>query len=141
MTKQEEHEILEYINYQDADYKAASEIMHDKTTDDCISRQAAIKAVSRECWEFRGIFERCKEKLLSLSSAQLELPWIPCSERMPVLDKAVLATTAWNDVTIAWRVGIDEWRIHEGNTNAETDDLIAWMPLPEPYKPQQEDNI
>ena len=67
--------------------------------------------------------------------------WIPCSERMPVLDEAVLATTAWNDITIAWREGIDEWRIHEGNTNAETDDLVAWMPLPELYKPQQEDNI
>ena len=69
-----------------------------------------------------------------------ETKWIPCSERLPVLDEAVLATTAWNDITIAWRVGIDEWRIHEGNTNAETDDLIAWLPLPEPYKPQQEDN-
>ena len=80
-----------------------------------------------------GIIVDTKAEELDLS-AQPEPQWISCSERMPVLDEAVLATTAWNDITIAWRVGIDEWRIHEGNTNAETDDLIAWMPLPEPAR-------
>lgn len=59
--------------------------------------------------------------------------WIPVTERLPRLDESVLATTAWNDITIAWRTGINKWLIHEGNTNVEIDDLIAWMPLPEPY--------
>ena len=37
---------------------------------DLISRQAAIDAVSEACEEWRGIFARCKEKLLSLPSVQ-----------------------------------------------------------------------
>ena len=63
--------------------------------------------------------------------------WIPISERLPKLDEAVLATTEWNDITIAWRTGIDKWYIHEGNTNSTADDLIAWMPLPEPYRAER----
>ena len=77
-----------------------------------------------------------KQIVEALPSAQ---QWIPCSERLPRLDEEVLATTAWNDITMAWRIGIDTWFIHEGNTNATTDDLIAWCPLPEPYK--GEDNV
>lgn len=64
--------------------------------------------------------------------------WIPCSERLPKDGERVLATTAWEDVTIAERIypPINEtcWFIHDGNTNATIDDVIAWMPLPESYK-------
>lgn len=60
--------------------------------------------------------------------------WTPCSDGLPKVDESVLATTVWNDVTIAWRIGINEWFIHDGGTNATTEDLIAWMPLPEPWK-------
>lgn len=71
---------------------------------------------------------------LGKQSAQPEPQWIPCSERLPEVDESVLVTTEWNDISIAWRTGINEWLIHEGNTNATTDDITAWMPLPEPYK-------
>ena len=73
-------------------------------------------------------------ELIVMPSAQPEQKWISCSERLPKIDEAVLVTTEWNDLSIAWRIGIDKWFIHEGNTNATTDDLVAWMPLPEPYK-------
>ena len=46
---------------------------------DCVSRQAAIDAVSKGCQEWRGIFGRCEENLLALPSAQQEaipLEWI-----------------------------------------------------------------
>ena len=41
--------------------------------DDTVCRQQAIDAVSEGCQEWRGIFERCKEKLLALPSAQTEI--------------------------------------------------------------------
>ena len=41
-------------------------------TNDYISRQAAIEAVSQACEELRGVFVRCEEKLLALPSAQPE---------------------------------------------------------------------
>ena len=37
---------------------------------DLISRQAALEAVSYECGELRGVFERIEERLLALPSAQ-----------------------------------------------------------------------
>lgn len=39
-------------------------------SDDSISRQSAVDVVSEGCQEWRGIFERCKEKLLALPSVQ-----------------------------------------------------------------------
>ena len=40
---------------------------------DCISRKAAIDAVSKGCQEWRGIFGRCEENILALPSAQPEI--------------------------------------------------------------------
>lgn len=39
---------------------------------DMISRQTAIDAVSKSCFELRGVFEECKSELLALPSAQPE---------------------------------------------------------------------
>ena len=52
--------------------------------------------------------------------------WIPCSERLPEERQEILATTtdnAWGDVVII-RNYFKE--MHKS--------VIAWMPLPEPYK-------
>lgn len=75
-----------------------------------------------------------RQALKELKDAQPEQQWISCKDRLPEVNESVLVTTEWNDISIAWRIGIDKWFIHEGNTNATTDDLAAWMPLPEPYK-------
>lgn len=73
--------------------------------------------------------------------------WIPVTERLPEVNQNVLATTRWREVTIAERlnigpdycIGPDYWFIHEGNTNAHTEDIVAWQPLPEPYKAESEE--
>ena len=76
-----------------------------------------------------------------IPSAQSEQRWIPCSERLPENDERVLATTAWGEVTIAERIypPINDtcWFIDDGNTNATIDDVVAWMPLPEPYREEE----
>jgi len=66
--------------------------------------------------------------------------WIPISERLPEVDQNVLATTRWGEVTIAERlnIGPDCWFICEGEANAHTEDIVAWQPLPEPYKKEGE---
>ena len=60
--------------------------------------------------------------------------WIPVSERLPEKNVEVLATTEWDEVTIAEMYSANNWFIHEGTTNVDTDEITAWMPLPEPYK-------
>lgn len=67
--------------------------------------------------------------------------WIPVSERLPKVDQEVLATTKWGEVTIAERldIGSDCWFINEGDSNAYTEDILAWQPLPEPYRAESEE--
>ena len=65
--------------------------------------------------------------------------WIPVSERLPERDEYVLVTTEWGDITIGERLSNNDWYIHEGATNADIDDILAWMSLPEPYKVGNED--
>ena len=71
--------------------------------------------------------------------------WIPCSERLPEKDQSVLVQPRWADekfeLVIAWRSvnrwsGKDEWE-HE-NDYFDDDEVIAWMPLPEPYKESED---
>ena len=80
MTNAEAIETLR-ANYPDACYEQLREAVdaaiwalkaHD-ATGDVINRQAAIDAVSEGCQVWRGIFKRCEEKILSLSSAQPEI--------------------------------------------------------------------
>lgn len=62
--------------------------------------------------------------------------WIPVTERIPENSDSVLATTRWGELTIAEKldIGPDCWFIYEGNANAHTEDIVAWQPLPEPYR-------
>ena len=63
--------------------------------------------------------------------------WIPCSERQPKDDSICIVTVeypsnetvvdyGWFDrIGVCWYVGMQEFR---------TSNIIAWQPLPEPYK-------
>ena len=128
---------------------------------DLISRQAAIDAINNicpvdteyDCTLLDRVDVRCV--LSDLPSAQPEM-WIPCSERLPEEDTEVLISyrykegegdTSHVDIDITTygqmyfggnKVGNSKhWRapFEYFHSNYE---VIAWMPLPEPYK--REDN-
>ena len=117
---------------------------------DLIRRQEAIFALidwltdylpSQQGKTRKTLYERIKE----LPSAQ---QWIPCSEKMPKpnrhtesnVDVYYLAQTEFGDMIVA---SYNE--SHEGKTWWEQmysyrifdDEIVAWMPLPEPYKGEQ----
>ena len=104
--------------------------------DDTISRQAAIDADSKGCQELRGVFARCEKNLLALPSAQ---QWIPCKERLPERGVSVLISHVGyvsedyldvDDGTLFfWNSGLD---LEEERQN------IAWMPLPKPWRGEEE---
>lgn len=66
--------------------------------------------------------------------------WIPVSERLPKEYDLVLVTEKYGFVDTARFVHndfteMDEWIVADD----ETIDVIAWMPLPQPYNGESED--
>ena len=135
----------------------SAEKMHDRTTDGLISRQAAIDVVDSETvstnpehfkssekfikfmddadiasfgkWQWANGFNTALAatsiQLEKLPSAQPEQRWIPCRERLPSEDGKYLIVGRQGAVNILpYRDGrwYGRWSV------------IAWMPLPEPYK-------
>ena len=91
----------------------------------------AIKALEQETvTEFADRCRECGARYGGL----LNQKWIPVSERLPERNVEVLVTTEWDCITIGEMFSSNDWFIHEGATNADTDEIKAWMPLPEPYK-------
>ena len=126
--------------------------------DDLISRQAAIDEAKE--WIDAVYFEENDKRerkaiecfigsLKNMPSAQPEQQWIPCSERLPEKNGRYLATrglkacnSIWNRVYIinySDLMGLKAEKIWwDGNVGKSDfqriDDVVAWMPLPEPWK-------
>lgn len=74
--------------------------------------------------------------------------WIPCSEKMPEKPFGCLVTIKYESPftneelvqilpeTVGWHDGT--WNDRDGEPI--TEDVIAWMPLPEPYKRREDQN-
>lgn len=103
------------------------------------------------------MFEECRNCSLLYKEQVLELidmtptidQWIPCSERLPEpnrhdalnVDVYYLAQTEFGDMIVAsyneshegtkWWEQIYSYRIFD-------DEIVAWMPLPEPWKGEAE---
>lgn len=107
---------------------------------DLISRQAAIDIfddynVSVENGELEA-YSRDRKRLCELPSAQPEPQWIPCSERLP--DKKDDYLCSYNGCAVVDICEYDpdrnEWGFFYDGGWKEVSNVIAWMPLPEPYK-------
>lgn len=78
--------------------------------------------------------------------------WIPCSERLPELHRVDMESEGEyymiSDsviITDGERVSISEYEIDDGDCRGwlahdfeEIEDVIAWMPIPEPYRQGEE---
>ena len=66
-----------------------------------------------------------------------EQQWIPVSKKLPNKNDYVIVTTKSGVVIEAqfeiWNSGIKEWWIDNDNS-FEFDDVVAWMPMPQPYR-------
>lgn len=61
-----------------------------------------------------------------------EEKWIVISEKVPEQDGYYLTSTVYNEVYC------DYWSVDHFN---RTETVLAWMPLPEPYKEEMEDDV
>ena len=122
--------------------------------DDLISRQAAIDLAEEvETKRLKGeidlTYPPMVKGLRQLPSARPEQRWIPCCEKLPKDSEYVLITirrlkhiynkrpfisvgyVGWNGT--AW------WCAHDGWCDLKNIEVIAWMPLPEPYQAESEE--
>ena len=68
--------------------------------------------------------------------------WIPCSERLPEEDGQYLITVKYKHVNDSYEdVYAEHGEWHDGRWDmfcfghcGDVEDIIAWMPLPEPYQ-------
>lgn len=93
--------------------------------------------------EILGLIE--KQPIVQQSIVQ---QWIPCSEKMPEKPFGCLVTIKYESPftdeelvqilleTVGWHDGT--WNDRDGEPI--TEDVIAWMPLPEPYKRREDQN-
>ena len=64
--------------------------------------------------------------------------WIACSDWLPELDGTYICTCQGisESITLIFSTHDNSWN---DEFEAEYDDVIAWQPLPEPYKAESED--
>ena len=132
---------------------------------DLIDRQAAIDALANAipslttpdgCGEFDHEIQIADEAFVDAMQTIHDMPsadvqpaqrWIPCSERLPEEDGQYLITVKYKHVNDSYEDVYAEhgdwfdgkWDMFCFEHCGEVEDIIAWMPLPEPYKDGEQD--
>ena len=114
---------------------------------DLISRQAAIDTVAKHFRIDNDLLEVIVYEMERLPSAQLDTQWIPCSpETMPKKTDYYLVqyTRKYcrNEMAVAF-YSVEEARCDDDytweiETFSDIKEVIAWMPLPKPYREEGE---
>ena len=65
--------------------------------------------------------------------------WIPVSERLPEEYESVLLSTNFGDVLVGFLTSSKRWAVESVGYQYTEFKVLAWMPLPEPYKEQNDD--
>ena len=88
-------------------------------------------------------YNRMAERLTELEYKEAERQWIPCSEELPKTDKPMLVSYIDHregavGIWIGWHEMENVWYI-DGDAHSEEfgNEVIAWMPLPEPYRAER----
>lgn len=104
------------------------------TTTDCISRADTIKALCQEC-EMKCVCNHdCTEVAVikgmpPVTPTERTGEWIPVSERLPEGYAQYLCYCEGGDCYVFW-LDNEPW----AEETVEKERILAWMPLPEPYK-------
>ena len=104
---------------------------------DAISRQAVDDAIydySRSC---DVNYQQIMEFIDKIPTVTPQTRWIPVSEKLPDEKDYCLCCDKDGYITIGF---VSKWSKQWCFDDPEVDiDVIAWMPLPEPYKAESED--
>ena len=111
-----------------------------------ISKQAALDILDDFQTDIENGVDSYGEHQDRLWSLSEQFEWVPCSERLPKEGERILVTAALEHVMVA-HYGKMFFEKERGNVfylagedgDADiTDVVVAWMPLPEPYREEDE---
>lgn len=107
-----------------------------------IDADALIESLSKNCPEdpmTEAIVEIFKACVDSEPTIEAESQWIPCSSgELPKKNGVYLA--CYEDVTVPLDWFNGKWFFYKSNPAVEeTGSIIAWMPMPKPYKEGEEE--
>jgi len=118
-------------------------ILEQKYCEDCVSRKAVLDTLNkmdsvldedRTVETYKELLTACYNDLPSVTPEHKK-EWIPCSERLPK-EEGLYLVSVKNEhdrrySKTCWFHGDDNWFARQ--------DVVAWMPLPEPYKAESEE--
>ena len=107
----------------------AIQALEQQPCEDYISRAEALHAC---CDEWNKDYKAIMKSIRQLPSVTPQPRWIPCSERLPQDEQKVLITTRSGNL-----IDVDTSIFYHASAFWEHY-VIAWMPLPEPYKAESE---
>lgn len=87
--------------------------------------------------QFRALWDYAQAIDEIIKLLQAETKWIPVSERLPQLEDYVIVSLMWGEVDIMaldWDDGEINWITQEMSIRHDKEDVVAWMPLPRPYR-------
>ena len=110
---------------------------------DLISREALLEEIKR--YQMDIVSKATAMKVIrnapAVTDTNVGCKWIPCSERLPKIEgytsDTVLVCCSNGFQYMAFWCNDGQWRFCECGTAKEPvlwTEIIAWMPLPEPYK-------
>ena len=75
-----------------------------------------------------------------IMDAKMLTGWIPVAEKLPKAKEDVLVCTKFGWILVAWYgPNGQRWHITPADAGITLEDIAAWMPLPKPFNPQNED--
>ena len=110
---------------------------------DLIRKDFALETID-EVRKNSHSFDSIDDALLHVRKAVSRVPssgkwWIPCAKRLPNYYEDVFVSLKYDEVLIATRIselkGNNDgvWELADGDI-LKMNEVIAWMPLPKPYK-------
>ena len=112
---------------------------------DTIDRQLAIDAAIEAADDWDGGYNEEREQIIrdALEALPSAHQWIPCNERLPENPKSSVDIKTYlvcfDDGNITDLMWCDGWNCYFNSMGMvskenELTEVIAWMPLPEPYQ-------
>ena len=162
MTKEEAKEIIESecyvfnpLNFDrttriNTALDVAVEALEQEPCNDAISRRAVLDTLdkmdsvldeNRTVEAYKELLTACYKDLPSVIPTRKQMEWINIKKQLPPIGLDVLICDIDGDIYLTHRtehVGYNIWSFYDESVN-RIKDVIAWQPLPAPYRAESED--